>query len=273
MMASIPSVIEQQTRWAVSKGLTPKNAYLRSVSENLLADLSEGARKDFERGSGGELRKRGLRPPKMLALRSSAALTTNVFDYWRSHDAVPLQNALGLSNKITSIGFEEHFPTGLRGNPPNVDVVLTLEGGKYVAIEAKFTEWLNARDRILDPKYFSSGEIWTAQGLPNCQAVANDFKETGPFHFLDVPQLLKHALGVARKKAGAFALYYLYYDVRGAERERHADEVTRFRDLVGREIGFVALTYQELFGRLESTIGPNDSAYLDYLRARYPGTN
>jgi hypothetical protein len=205
----------------------------------------------------------------MWALRSSAALTANVFDHWRSHDPAPLQNALGLSNKITRIGFEEHFPTGLRGNPPNVDVVLTLEGDKYVAIEAKFTEWLNARDRILDPKYFSTGDMWTAQGLPNCQALANEFKETGPFHFLDVPQLLKHALGLARKKAGAYALYYLYYEVKGAERERHADEVARFRDLVGSEIGFVALTYQELFGRLESTIGPADSVYLDYLRVRY----
>jgi hypothetical protein len=118
-MASVPSVIEQQTRWAVSKGLAPKNAYLKSVSDNLQADLSEGAFKDFERGSGGELRKRGLRPPKMWALRSSAALTANVFDYWRSHDPAPLQNALSLSDKITKIGFEEHFPTGLRGNPPN----------------------------------------------------------------------------------------------------------------------------------------------------------
>src|ERR1700693_2964279 len=133
MMSSIPSVIDQQTRWAVSKGLTPKNAYMKSVSDNLYAKLSEGAFKDFERGSGGELRKRGLRPPKMWALRSSAALTANVFDHWRSHDPAPLQNALGLSNKITQIGFEEHLSTGLRGNPPNVDVVLTLEKNQYVA--------------------------------------------------------------------------------------------------------------------------------------------
>ena len=274
MMSSIPSVIEQQTRWAVSKGLAPKNAYLTSVAENLFADLSEGALEDFERGSGGELRTRGIRPPKLWALRSSAALTTNVFDYWRrSHDRTPLQNALRLSNPITNIGFEEHFPTGLKGNPPNVDVVLTLKGDRYVAIESKFTEWLNQRERIIIPKYFSSGDLWTAQGLPNCQAIANDFKETGPFQFLDVPQLLKHALGLARKQAGAYELHYLYFDVQGPERERHAEEIARFKDLVGSEIGFVALTYQELFDRLASTIGPEDSVYLDYLSARYSGTN
>jgi hypothetical protein len=273
MMASIPSVIEQQTRWAVSKGLAPKNAYMPSVTDNLHKDLSEGAKKDFERGSGGELRSRGLRPPKMWALRSSAALTANVFDYWRKRDPAPLQNALGLSDRITQIGFEEHFPTGLRGNPPNVDVVITLEGNKYVAIESKFTEWLNPRERILDPKYFSSGELWTAQGLPNCQTAANDFKETGPFRFLDVPQLLKHALGLARKEAGAYALCYIYFDLHGPERERHADEVARFRDLVGGEIRFSALTYQQLFDRLAETVGPEDAVYLSYLQARYSVTN
>ena len=269
MMSSIPSVIEQQTRWAVSKGLIPKNAYLKSVSDNLHADLSEGAFKDFERGSGGELRKRGLRPPKMWALRSSAALTANVFDHWRSRDPAPLQNALDLTNKITRISFEEHFPTGLRGNPPNVDVVLTLDKNQYVAIESKFTEWLNPRERILDPKYFPSGELWTAQGLPKCQAVANDFKETGPFRFLDVPQLLKHALGLARKETGTYSLYYIYFDLKGPERELHADEVARFRDLVGEEIRFLSLTYQQLFDRLEGTVRAEDCVYLDYLRARY----
>ncbi len=270
MTASIPSVIEQQTRWAKSKGLQPKNAYLPSLSDNLQGTLSAGALKDFERGSGGELRERGLRPPKMRALRSSAALTANVFDYWRSRDPAPLRQALGLNPKISGISFEEHFPTGLKGNPPNVDVVIALEGDQFVAIESKFTEWLNPRERILDPKYFPDGkDLWALQGLPKCQALANQFKETGPFVFLDIPQLLKHALGLARKKPGAYSLYYIYFDLKCPERETHADEVARFRDLVGDEIRFLALTYQQLFVRLDSAIRPTDAPYLEYLRARY----
>src|SRR2546423_15454631 len=98
--SSIPSVIEQQTRWARSKGLEPKNAYLMSLADNLRQQLSEGALKDFERGNGGELRERGIRPPKMQALRSSAALSANVFDYWSSHEAATLQRALGLREKF-----------------------------------------------------------------------------------------------------------------------------------------------------------------------------
>ena len=268
--SSIPSVIEQQTRWAKSKGFEPKNAYLMSLADNLRQQLSDGALKDFERGNGGELRERGIRPPKMHALRSSAALSANVFDYWRSHDAAPLQRALGLRDKITRISFEEHFPTGLKGNPPNVDVVLKLEGNHYVAIESKFTEWLASRERRLDPKYFPPGEeLWTLQKRPNCQALAIAFREAAPFKFLDAPQLLKHALGLAREKTGTYELYYIYFDWKCPEGKIHADEVARFGDLVGEEIRFRAITYQNLFERLNMTCRQEDAAYLEYLRQRY----
>ena len=271
--SSIPSVIEQQTRWARSKGFEPKNAYLMSLADNLRQQLSAGALKDFERGNGSELRQRGIRPPKMQALRSSAALSANVFDYWRSHDPAPLQQALGLHDKIARISFEEHFPTGLKGNPPNVDVLLKLEAAHYVAIESKFTEWLSPRDRILDPKYFPRGEeLWTLQNLPNCQALAIGFRELGPFKFLDAPQLLKHALGIARKKAGTYELLYIYFDWKCPEGKIHADEVVRFGNMVGAEIPFRALTYQELFKRLDHTARPDDAAYLEYLHARYLGS-
>lgn len=267
--SSIPSVIEQQTRWARSKGFEPKNAYL-SLAENLRQELSDGALADFERGNGGELRMRGIRPPKMNALRSSAALSANVFDYWRSHDPAPLQQALGLRDKITRVSFEEHFGTGLKGNPPNIDVLLTLEGNHYVAIESKFTEWLAVRERTLDPKYFPAGhELWARQNLPDCQSLAIGYREQGPFKYLDAPQLLKHALGLARKKGGTYELYYIYFDWNCPEGAIHADELARFEAMVGKEIRFRALTYQHLFERLSSTIRPEDAGYLEYLTARY----
>lgn len=270
--SSIPLVIEQQTRWARSQGYEPKNAYMTSLADNLRQQLSSGAQQDFERGNGGELRERGIRPPKMHALRSSAALSANVFDYWRSHDPVPLQQALGLREKITRITFEEHFPTGLKGNPPNVDVLLKLEGIHYVAIESKFTEWLSLRERTLDPKYFPPGkELWAAENLPDCQALANELREHTSFKFLDVPQLLKHALGLARKESGSFELHYIYFDWDCPEGKIHSAEVTRFENLVGQEIRFRALTYQQLFKRLERMARPDDAAYLEYLRARYSG--
>jgi hypothetical protein len=270
--SSVLSVIEQQTRWAKSKGFEARNAYLTSLGDNLRQELSTGALSDFERGSGGELRDRGIRPPKMHALRSSAALSANVFDYWRSHDPTPLQEALGLRDKITRISFEEHFSTGLRGNPPNVDVLLTQEGKNHVAIESKFTEWLSSRERTLDPKYFPPGEdLWARQHLPNCQALALALREKPPFKFLDAPQLLKHALGLVRKRTGNYELYYIYFDWQCPEGKIHADEVARFGDLVGKEIKFRALTYQELFKRLDRSATLDDAVYLEYLHARYSG--
>lgn len=270
MTSPIPSVIEQQTRWARSKGYEPKNAYLPSLAENLQQQLSDGALLDFKRGSRGELRDRGIRLPKMHALRSSAALSANVFDYWRSHDPAPLQEALGLHDKITRISFEENFPTGLKGNPPNVDVVLKLEGNHYVAIESKFTGWLSPRDRLLDPKYFPLGEdLWALRNLPNCQAIANGSREIAPFKYLDAPLLLKHALGIARRKTGTYEMLYIYFDWSCPEGAIHADEVARFGNIVGSEIRFRTMTYQELFKRLDHTGRPDDVVYLDYLRARY----
>ena len=273
MTSSVLSVIEQQTRWATNNGFVTRNAYVTSLTDNLRQQLSSGALRDFERGSGGELRQRGIRPPRMHALRSSSALSVNVFDYWRSRDPRPLQRAFGLRDRITAVTFEEQFPTGLPGNPPNVDVVLALEGNQYIAIESKFTEWLTPRDRTIDPKYFVDGaELWGRTKLPNCQALAAAFRDAAPFTFLDAPQLLKHALGIGRTKRGRHELWYMYFDWKCAESELHAAELVRFGQLVGSEIRFRAMTYQQLFTRLSRTVTKRDAAYMDYLTARYTET-
>lgn len=269
MTSPIPSVIDQQTRWAQSKGFEQKNAYLMSLADNLREELSSGALTDFQRGSGRELRDRGIRPPRMHALRSSAALSANVFDYWRTRDPYPLQYSLRLRERITRVSFEENFPTGLNGNPPNVDVLLRLENNQYVAIESRFTEWLTVRDRTIEPKYFPDGQkLWTLQGLPKCQALADSLKEGGAFKHLDVPQLLKHALGLAAK-TGTYEIYYLYFDWKSPESETHAEELARFAMLIGDEIRFRVMTYQELFTRLEHSVRPEDAGYMDYLTGRY----
>lgn len=273
MTSPIPSVIEQQTRWARSKGFEPKNAYLTSLVDNLREALSRGALTDFERGSGRELKDRGIKPPRMQALRSSAALSANVFDYWRSRDPYPLQYSLHLRDRITRVSFEENFPTGAGGNPPNVDVLLRLENDQYVAIESKFTEWLTPRDRSLEPKYFPTGEgLWSLQSLPNCQAVADTLREPGAFNHLDVPGMLKHVLGLATK-TGLYEIYYIYFDWKSPEGEAHTEELARFTKAIGEEIRFRTMTYQELFLRLAHGTRPSDAEYMDYLTARYSQTS
>jgi hypothetical protein len=272
MTSPIVSVIDQQTRWARSKGFEPRNAYLTSIAENLRQELSSGARTDFERGSGRELRDRGMRPPRMQALRSSSALSLNVFDYWRSRDPYPLQYSLHLRDRITRVSFEENFATGAGGNPPNVDVLLRLENDQYVAIESKFTDWLTRRERSLEDKYFASGhELWSQQGLDRCQVVANSMRDGSTFQHLDVPRLLKHALGLARKTP-LYELHYIYFDWASPESEAHKQELARFTDRIGDEFRFRAMTYQELFTRLGHSSRPSDEDYIGYLTARYSQT-
>jgi hypothetical protein len=269
MTSPIPSVIEQQTRWARSKGFEPRNAYLSSITDNLRQELSSGARTDFERGSGRELRDRGIRPPRIQALRSSCALSLNVFDYWRSRDPYPLQYSLHLRDRITRVSFEESFATGLGGNPPNVDVLLRLESDQYVAIESRFTEWLTPRERSIEQKYFADGQtLWADRGLPRSQALADSMRDGSGFRHLDVPRLLKHALGLSRK-TGLYELYYLYFDWKCPESNAHAAELARFTDSIGTEIRFRTMTYQELFKRLDHSTRPSDEEYMEYLNARY----
>ena len=272
MTSPIPSVIDQQTRWAKSKGFQPRNAFLTSIADNLRQELSSGARTDFERGSGRELRDRGARPPRLQALRSSSALTLNVFDYWRSRDPYPLQYSLHLRDRINRVSFEENFATGAGGNPPNVDVLLRLEHDQYVAIESKFTEWLTPRERTIEGKYFAEGkELWSERGLNRCQTLANSLRDTSTFLHLDAARLLKHALGLARK-TGTYELYYIYFDWACPESEVHAIELARFADSVDDEIRFRSMTYQYLFTRLRHSSRPSDEDYIEYLTTRYSQT-
>jgi len=154
-----------------------------------------------------------------------------------------------------------------------VDVALELESGSVVGVESKFTEWLTPKRRNAAPfkeKYFEIGsQLWAAQGLPRCQALAGDLTHgSEQFRFLNAAQLLKHALGLATQRGDQFALHYLYYDVACATSEVHREEVERFADRVGSELRLRADTYQQMYGNLASR-GDVDSQYIGYLGRRY----
>src|SRR2546423_639056 len=157
MTSSVLSVIEQQTRWATNNGFVTRNAYVTSLTDNLRRQLSSGALRNFERGSGGELRQRGIRPPKMHALRSSSALSVNVFDYWCSRDPRPLQRAFGLRDRITAVTLEKPVSPRLPGNPPYVGVVPAVVGNQDNAIFSKVPQLLDPLGRTVASKYFVDG--------------------------------------------------------------------------------------------------------------------
>jgi hypothetical protein len=210
----------------------------------------------------------------MSALHSSSALAVNVFDYWCERDSRPMSEALGVEPAIEPPRFEAQFPTGLEGNPPNLDIAVRLKSGVTLAIESKFCEWIAPKSASKAPfkdKYFSPvTDLWRRVGLPECQGLATDIHtKTLRFLHLDAPQLLKHALGLATSLKDKFSLFYLYYDWPSPESGIHLTEIGRFASRVGHELRFRAMTYQQLFARLSERCSSSDADYSAYLRARY----
>ena len=243
------------------------------MQDNLFVPLSVETRREFEAGDGDELGLGGRRG-KMRALHSSSALAVNVFDYWRERDRAPLATALGLASPIVDIVFERKFQTGLPGNLPNLDIVLTLGNGTIVAIESKFLEpWRERRERGFKPKYFAGGmSAWAGLGLAGCSDLAERIQSGETvFSWLHAEQLLKHMLGLAMCGLH-WELIYLWYEAPGPESREHATQAEAFARVARADgLSFRSVTYQNLFAHLREPATEADATYLDYLDDRYFG--
>jgi len=276
-MSARARIVLQQKQWALAAGLRVlAPAHLESVDANLRQPMSPRTRTAFEAEEAAELKDYPRYPAKLRALFSSAALVVNVFEHWADRDAAPLLAALDLAGTAQRIDFEARFPISPDGTPPNVDIAIALAGGRTIGIESKFTEWHTprrpAKIRFKD-KYFPQGEkLWAARGLPGCQVLAEEIQNSQTrYRYFYATQLLKHALGMATQCTGGIGIHYLYYDWNGPAAREHRKEIERFAARVGAELGFRALSYQELFLRLRQSAAPGDAEYLGYLQARYFG--
>ena len=201
-------ILNQQRAWADKRGIKfNANGYTLSLNDNLFRPLSLSSEEEFRSGKGDELSK-----GKMNALHSSSALVVNVFEYWRNQDVDFIARACGTSKGETSLCFERTYPTRLGGIPPHLDVEFYNPLFRPLAIEAKFTEPYHRKTkRYIKDKYLNSN-LW--KGLNGCESLIRLVREeeTGKtsFSFLDVPQLLKHILGLTTEfgKRG-FELLYL----------------------------------------------------------------
>jgi hypothetical protein len=161
----------------------------------------------------------------------------------------------------------------MRGADANLDVLLTTTEGSLFAIESKFTEPYTtaAAKSGLKSQYFAQNRSrWTEVGLPGCQAVADRLR-TGRHDFavLDVAQLLKHMLALART-GRRWTLCCLWYEMSGTVADAHRADLHTFTERIGSDAAhFTALTYQELFVRMEPLVGAEQAAYMTYLRERY----
>jgi hypothetical protein len=267
------SILAQQRSWAATQGIPfDEEGYTPSVRLNLFRPMDADTLGDYERGRGSETRSRNKRP-KMCALHSSAALACNVFDYWRRKDLSLIAKTLGLTEVPRSLSFEAQFPTGLPGNPPNLDVLLTRNGSPVLAIESKFTEPYGSpkKGQRFKEKYFPPDPpgVWVRRGLQRCQSLADRLQSGGTvFWRLDAAQLLKHMLGLACQDKDV-RLLYLWYEHPGAEAAEHRQEIEQFGNALGPELGFRSLTYQEMLGDMLPQLDAQAAEYARYLSDRY----
>lgn len=279
-MADYPNVVDlikrRQQAWAQRQQRTlDKEGYCGCADDNVFQGLSDAARKDLVRGGGGELGTESERG-KFQAAHSSSALACNWFDYWRERDFSVLSTALGTESPFVTLRLEAHVPTGMRGADANLDVLLTTADGRLFAIESKFTEpYTPAPTKFtLKPQYFSNKRLrWTEVGLPGCQIVAEQLRtEQHDFNVLDVAQLLKHMLALGRT-GSRWTLCCLWYEVAGPAADAHRADLRTFAAQIGADAAhFTALTYQELFSRMERLTGGEHADYMAYLRDRYIST-
>ena len=269
----IDLIKKRQQAWAQRQRHTlDKNGYCGCADDNIYQGLSEAARNDFTRGGGKEVGA-AAEGGKIRATHSSAALACNWFDYWRERDLSVLSAAFDMPTPFVTLRLEAHLPTGMRGADANLDVLLTTADGWLFAIESKFAEPYtpSATKAVLKPQYFSQNRSrWTEVGLPGCQAVAEQlrFGQHG-FRVLDVAQLLKHMLVLGRT-GHRWTLCCLWYEVPGAVADAHRSDLQTFVAQIGSDARHVtALTYQELFSRMEPLVGAEHDDYMAYLRDRY----
>ena len=264
-----------QRRWAAEHSCAhDPRGYVGVLDLNLFQPMSPETKADFNRGSGGELRARtGTRLPKMHALHSSSVLACNIFDYWRGKDLGPLGEALGSGIRFEYLTFEAQFPTGLPGQPPNLDVALWLPSREVWGIESKFTEPFGAAKfgPAFKDKYFPEGQpVWSDRDLIKCGVLAIALqKREVTFRHLDAAQLLKHALGLQMNHPRSFTLVYLYADQEAPEAKQHRREIAEFGAVIDGDFPFVPLSYHTFLKRLRNLSGAEDQPYFEYITKRY----
>jgi hypothetical protein len=193
--------------------------YCAHPLDNLVGSLTlaqaRAALAQIERGDGGELVGQADAPPKFRAAYSSAALAVNVFAPW-----IGREDSLRLAgvNGFDSLAFEVRFPTGLKGNPPNLDVCAEA-GRRVVAVESKCTEHLLLHRADFPASYDAVvDELADATWRELYQRLRAD---GGCLASIDAGQLVRHYLGLRRAvELGTFdqaTLLYLYWEPANAD--------------------------------------------------------
>jgi len=239
--------------------------YTASFCDNLLpAVCIEDFEEDLKQGDGNELE------GKFRAAHSSSALAVNCFAPFRRH----IEDLSLLSHQgFERIQFEGKCPTGLRGNSPNLDVLLESPSA-VIGIESKLTEHFGKHRAKFSPAYRDNirddrrKQGWFREML--CL-----MKNPRRYVWLDTAQLIKHAFGLAHSYPDReTTVLYLYWEPVGSEGcsiiAEHRQEVKDFADRInGSTPSFRALSYSELWESWAKAAPDWLSQHLKELRARY----
>ena len=228
--------------------------------------------KEYERGKGHELNGKHAH---MKALHSSSALVVNVFDYWRRRNKIQdIARCCGALGIINGMEFEKTHPIkGMDRTPPHLDVEFV--GSIPLAIESKFTETYHRKTRRDNDDthlhlYLEHRDIWN--DIPKVKTLAESIvRQSGArtdFEYLDVPQLVKHILGLSCSYHGQFSLMYIWFKINSNEAKQHEQELTKFSISIKDEVSFQTITYQDLFKSIRQ-LPDIDSTYIKYLERRY----
>ncbi len=147
---ALNGIIECQVEWADRLDIPYEDPNMcRTLEDNLFLPLDPDTTLEFGEGAGSELGTSEA-PGSMASLRSSSALAVNVFAPWRGTAIAPLSSLIAADRSARRLRLEAQYPTGLRGIPPHLDVVIDRPGGIPLAIESKFTE-------VYSPTHMASG--------------------------------------------------------------------------------------------------------------------
>jgi Restriction Endonuclease associating with ARP/GIY-YIG catalytic domain len=251
-----------------------KTGYVLDVQDNLLAGISLGDIEPyFQDAAGHELE------GKMKAPWSSSALAVNSFAPWRG-DSDRLRVA-GHSGFQPDFSFEHPCPNKVSRIHPHLDIILERPG-EVVAIESKFTEYLQGSDHPpVSASYRKLAEIGDDRAGSRWFAALDQVES---FLLLDAYQLVKHYLGLVltfeREPPTNLTLVYLYWEPKDPLKsavaslvQRHRREIEDFRRLVAGDptCAFEVLSYEDHWRKLRglSRKPPWLDDHLDRLEARY----
>ncbi len=185
--------------------------YFKELNANLLYEMSNRVYHYYNEGSGGELKKRTRKgkkiPPKMLALKSSSAMTFNIFGNGDANgNIIILGNEYGLPIGKYKLEYEKQLPALNSRAPANLDACLSSEVATLF-FEMKMTEWFGTPS-VLSPSYLKENAHFpdenfrqTMQSLmkayltPTKEQDSKGNYKCKTTHF-DAFQIMKHIFGI-----------------------------------------------------------------------------